>query len=324
MHIIATQRVADDYGRRIRKANPRAKLIVPSIDGGALTWSGDIAKAEVCCFSEDFWQDLEMRRLAIPAVFQMDGLKWFHTFSAGVDNPGFQALIDRGAKLTTSSGASAPSIAQYVLAMMLHRAKRVDEWREQQGRREWRQVNTNELTGQSAGIIGAGAIGTEVARLAQAFNMRVVAMRRSARRARYADEQLPPRRLHALLAKSDFVVLACPLTSETEGMVGEPELRAMKPTATLINIARGRIVQEDALIRALKERWIDAAVLDVFSREPLDPASELWSLPNVIVTPHNSGFSPLNMDRAMSIFIDNLARFVAGRKMRNLVQRAGV
>jgi phosphoglycerate dehydrogenase-like enzyme len=119
------------------------------------------------------------------------------------------------------------------------------------------------------------------------------------------------------------VVLACPLTKETEGLIGAAELAAMKPTATLINVARGRIVDEAALIEALERGTIGGACLDVFTVEPLPETSPLWSMPNVIVTPHNSGVSPLNMERAMAIFIDNLGRFVAGKPLRNRVLEAG-
>ncbi|MHB8376979.1 MAG: D-2-hydroxyacid dehydrogenase [Dehalococcoidia bacterium] len=323
MNILASRRVAETYGDRIRAADPRAELIVPSVADGMVAWSGDVSAAEVCCFSEDLWQEEDLRRLVLPAVFRLEGLRWFHTFSAGVDSPAFQTLIDRGTLLTNSSGASAPAIAQYVLAMMLNRTKRIGEWREQQRRGEWRQIPVGELTGQTAGIIGTGAIGGEVARLAQAFGMRVLGVRRSARRSRYVDEQLPLARLDDLLARSDFVVLACPLTKETEGLIGERELRMMKPSATLINIARGRIVREEALVRALHEGWIAGACLDVFEQEPLPETSALWSLPDVVVTPHNAGFSPLNMERQMAIFLDNLARLVAGKPLRNLVLRAG-
>jgi phosphoglycerate dehydrogenase-like enzyme len=325
MKLVLSQAVAREYGKRIRTIVPGAKIITPSVsDGGALTWSGDISGADVCCLSEDLWQDLQLRQLVLPAFFRIDGLRWFHTFSAGVDSPAFQVIIDRGAMLTNSSGASAPSIAQYVLAMMLYRAKQIDGWREQQTRHEWTQLSPNELTGQTVGIIGTGAIGGEVARLAKAFRMHTIGMRRSPKRTPHIDELVTPRRLPYLLKRSDFAVLACPLTKETEGLIGEQELRAMKPTATLINVARGRVVVEGALIRALQEGWIGGACLDVFTFEPLPESSPLWDLPNVIVTPHNSGPSPLNMERAMAIFLDNLARFAAGKRLRNLVARAGV
>jgi phosphoglycerate dehydrogenase-like enzyme len=323
LSLVVSPRVSREYGARIRKIAPGAKLIVPSVEAGGVRWSGDPARADVCCFSEDLWQEEELRRTVLPVVFRLEGLRWFHTFSAGTDSPVFQVLIDRGTLLTNSSGASAPSIAQYVLAMMLHTAKRVDDWRAQQSRREWKQIHTAELTGQTVGIVGTGAIGGEVARLARAFGMSVLGVRRSGKPARYVDEMLPARRLHAMLKRCDFVVLACPLTKETEGLIGEAELRAMKPTATLINIARGRVVDEAALIDALRERRIAGACLDVFTVEPLPETSPLWDMPNVVVTPHNSGFSPLNMERSMSIFLDNLGRFAAGKKLRNLVTSVG-
>ena len=324
MKIVVSEIVAREYGRRIRAIVPRAKLITPSIDAtGRLSWSADVTDAGVALLSEDLWQDLELRQKALPAFFRIEALRWLHTFSAGVDSPAFQVIIDRGAMLTNSSGASAPAIAQYVLAMMLHRTKRIDEWRDQQRRHEWTQLSPGELTGQTAGIIGTGAIGGEVARLAQAFGMRVIGARRSAKPARYVDEQVSLRRLPYLLKQSDFVILACPLTKQTEGLIGERELRAMKPTATLINVARGRVIDEAWLIRALEERWIAAACLDVFTVEPLPESSPLWDMPDVIVTPHNSGPSPLNMGRAMAIFLDNLDRFASGRKLRNLVLSAG-
>ncbi len=324
MKIVVSAAIARDYGRRIRAIVPRAKLITPSVTpGGSALWSGDVTGADVALLSEDLWQDLELRQKVLPAFFRIDGLKWLHTFSAGVDAPVFQTIIDRGALLTNSSGASAPSIAQYALAMMLHRTKRIDEWRDQQRRHEWAMLNTGELTGQTAGIIGTGAIGGEVARLAKAFGMRTVGMRRSDKRTPHIDELVTRRRLPYLLKQSDFVVLACPLTKETEGLIGERELRAMKPTATLINVARGRIVDEAWLLRALEERWIAGACLDVFTVEPLPDSSSLWDMPSVIVTPHNSGPSPLNMGRAMAIFLDNLDRFANGHKLRNLVLKAG-
>jgi phosphoglycerate dehydrogenase-like enzyme len=149
-------------------------------------------------------------------------------------------------------------------------------------------------------------------------------MRRSLRRSRYVDEQVPPAQLEQLLAQSDFVVLACPLTKETEGLIGERELRAMKPDAVLINVARGRVVDETALVRALRDGWIGGACLDVFATEPLPEDSPLWDMPNVVVTPHNSAVSPLNMERAMAIFVDNLGRLVSGKPLRNRVLRAGV
>ncbi len=323
MNIIVSPHVRTQYGARIREADRRARMIVPSVIDGAISWSGDPAKAEICCMSADMWEDVASRRAVLPALFGLQGPRWFHSFSAGVDSPAFKLILDRGALLTNSSGASAPSIAQYVLAMMLYRSKRIGELREQQARHEWAHVRGSDLNGLTAGIIGTGSIGGEVARLAKAVGMRTIGMRRSGKPAKHVDEMVTSRRLRYVLRESDFVVLACPLTKETEGLIGERELRWMKPSATLINVARGRIVDEAALIQALEARWIFGACLDVFTVEPLPETSPLWAMPNVVITPHNSGVSPLNMERSMTMFIENLPRFVQGKPLRNRVREAG-
>ena len=313
MIVAVSPRVAERYGGRIRAVAPSLQLVSPEPGGG---WTGDPETAEVAYFSEDFWTSGRFRAV-LPQLFTLPRLRWFHSFSAGVDNPAFRALVERGVLLTNSAGASSQPIAQYVLGMMLRVTKRMDVWAEAQRERVWRQVETDELTGKTAGIVGVGHIGGEVARLAQPFGMRVLGVRRLARKPRYVDELVS---LSTLLAESDFVVLALALSSETEGMIGAGELRAMKPTAWLINVSRGRIVDEDALIAALQDGSIGGACLDVARDEPLPETSELWSLPNAIVTPHNSGWSPLNLERGTELFLDNLARFVGGRALRNRVR----
>jgi phosphoglycerate dehydrogenase-like enzyme len=295
---------------------PDIELAWPREDGG---WTGDAQAAEVVYFSEDFWTSGVFRAL-LPQLFTLPRLRWFHTFSAGVDHPAFRALIERGLLLTNSAGTTSEPIAQYVIAMMLRIVKRMDAWAQAQRERRWQPIEADELTGKTVGIVGVGHIGGEVARLAQAFRMRVIGCRRRQRRLRFVDELVPPERLPDLLARSDFVVLAVPLSSETEGLIGEAELRAMRPRSWLINVSRGRVVQEGMLVRALKEGWIGGACLDVFHEEPLPEGSELWSLPNVVVTPHNSGWSPLNLERGTEVFLENLRRFVAGRPLRNQVR----
>ena len=316
MNIAVSDLIAERYGDRIRAAGPDIDLVSPREGGG---WSGDTAAVDVAYFSEDFWTNGRYRE-AIVQLFTLPKLRWFHSFSAGVDNPAFRSLLDRGVILTNSAGSTSRPIAQYVIGMMLRIAKRMDGWADAQRRREWQQIETEELTGKTVGIIGVGQIGGEVARLAQAFGMRVIGCRRRKRRPRNVDELVPPERLPDLLAASDFVVLAVPLSGETEHLIGERELQTFRPHAWLINISRGRVVDEPALIRALTENSIGGACLDVFEQEPLPASSELWSLPNVIITPHNSGWSPLNLERGSQLFIDNLDRFVAGRPLRNRVR----
>ena len=316
MQIAVSRLVAERYGDRIRATGSAIELVSPWDDGG---WSSDAEAAEVAYFSEDFWTRSE-NRPAVGRLFTLPNLRWFHSFSAGVDNPAFRALLDRGITLTNSAGSTSQPIAQYVIGMMLRIAKRMDAWADAQRRHDWHPLETEELTGKTIGIVGVGNIGGEVARLAKAFRMRVVGCRRRQRRPRFVDELVPPDRLADLLEASDYVVLAMPLSAATERIIGETELRAMRPHSWLINISRGRVVDEEALIRALQDGRIGGACVDVFQEEPLPEASELWSLPNVIVTPHNSGWSPLNLERGSELFLANLDRYVAGRPLRNRVR----
>jgi len=168
-----------------------------------------------------------------------------------------------------------------------------------------------------------GAIGSRVAALAHAFGMEVLAIRRSAGSRHKGDghvsEFMPPSELPYLLGESDYVVVAVPLTDESRHMIGEQELRSMKPTAVIVNIARGAVIDEPALVRALKEGWIAGAALDVFEQEPLPEDSDLWKLPNVLLTPHVSGGTPRYMERAVDLFCDNLHHYLDGLTLRNAV-----
>jgi D-2-hydroxyacid dehydrogenase (NADP+) len=225
--------------------------------------------------------------------------------------------------LTSSSGLHATPIGEFVLCVMLMFAKGVHRVVRAQERHEWARYMPQELYGKTVGVVGFGHIGGEVARLAKAFGCRVIAMRRSEP---VADERVdafvPVAELPRLLGESDFVVLSVPLTSETHHLIGEAELRAMKPSAVLINISRGGVVDETALVRALKEGWIAGAGLDVFEQEPLPPESELWDLENAIVSPHISGGTEIYNDRATGIFCENLRRYLAGEPLMNLADPA--
>jgi phosphoglycerate dehydrogenase-like enzyme len=193
-----------------------------------------------------------------------------------------------------------------------------------------------ELRGKTIGIIGYGSIGREIGRMARnGFGMRVLAMRRagSAPRARYVEPGVgdpqghvpegwyTPDELHSMLRSCDVVVLAMPLTEQTRGMIGEEELRAMKPGALLVNIARGELVDEHALVQALKENALGGAGLDAFAVEPLPRGSQLWHLENVIVSPHIAGATAMYDERAVNLFTENLRRFLTGMPLVNLVSR---
>jgi phosphoglycerate dehydrogenase-like enzyme len=253
-------------------------------------------------------------------------LRWLQLTSAGVDRLLDSPIVRSHVTVTTASGIHAVTISEYVLGAILAFAKGFPAALRAQMEARWAPYPPQELEGQTVGIVGMGAIGSRVAELAHAFGMRVLAIRRSVKTRASGegpvDELLPPSELPYLLGESDYVVLAVPLTPESTRMIGEAELRAMKPSAVLINIARGSVIDEAMLIRALKERWIAGAALDVFEREPLPSGSELWPLDNVLLTPHISGGTPRYMERAIELFCDNLRRYLAGETLRNVVDVA--
>jgi len=254
-------------------------------------------------------------------VTSIPNLRWVHTVSAGVDHVLFPELAESDVVLTNASGVFNTPIAETVLAYMLAVVKRLPEFLKQQDERRWRKLDLRELHGLTVGVIGLGDIGGEVARLCKAFGMRVLGLRRRPRPHPHADEVLPSEQLHDMLRRSDFVVISCPLTDETRGLIGREALAAMKPDAWLINIARGPIVDEEALLEALQERRIGGACLDVFSEEPLPEDSPFWDLPNVIITPHNSWNSPRIEEREIELFLENLRRYVAGKSLVNVVDK---
>lgn len=241
-------------------------------------------------------------------------LRWIQTMSAGVDRLP-EEILKSGIRIANASGLHGTPMGELALTMMLMFVKDAPACQQMKETRTWRRFVPNLLRGRTVGILGLGVVGQEIARLAGAFGMRVVGMRRS------GGAEIPPpgvERLYGrgeltdLLAASDFVVVALPLTAETRGMLGERELRAMKPTACLINVARGAIADEAVLIRALEEKWIAGAGLDVFVQEPLPPESRFYELPNVIFSPHISGEMPDYEGRATDVFCENLRRYLAG------------
>jgi len=255
-------------------------------------------------------------------------LGWVHSFSAGIDRYLFPEFVESPVLLTSSSGLHATQVSEHAFGFMIAFTRRLHEFIRLQAERRWKpkeREELGELAGSTLGIIGLGDIGAETARRAKSFGMRTMAVDKMLYQVPpYVDEVLPPERLHEFLAKSDFVVVAVPLTPETRGLIGEKELRSMRKTAYLINIARGPIVQEAKLLQALKEGWIAGAGLDVFEQEPLPVTSELWALPNVIITPHIAGAKAGLRERWIALFNENLRRFAENRPLINLVdKRAG-
>ncbi|MFW6125795.1 MAG: D-2-hydroxyacid dehydrogenase [Chloroflexota bacterium] len=251
-------------------------------------------------------------------------LKWVQLMSAGVDRFLTADVVESPVVLTNVSGIHATPIGEFVLALMLMLAKNAPLHFRLKEQKQWKRLPPSLLRSKTVGVVGLGSIGREVARLAKCFGMRVVATRRSAKRegrARYVDLLLPPHQLERLLKESDYVVLAAPVTSETRGLIGEGALQSMKPTAYLVNIGRGDLLDEIALVRALEEGWIAGAGLDVFATEPLPTDSKLWELPNVVISPHVAGVMEDYAQRATERFVENLERYVAGRRLLHVVNK---
>ncbi|MEW6296905.1 MAG: D-2-hydroxyacid dehydrogenase [Thermodesulfobacteriota bacterium] len=256
-------------------------------------------------------------------------LKWLHLASAGATHVLFPEMIASDIVVTNSRGLYGIPIAEHVLGMMIILARKLHEAYRFQLEGKWarremfaRYPTFSELYGQTAGIIGLGDIGLAVAERVKALGMRVIASkRRVGAPPACVDELLGPEGLPRLLRESDFVIIAAPLTPETRGLIGERELRMMKPSAYIMNVGRGAIIQEAVLIRALKEGWIAGAGLDVTEVEPLPAESELFRLPNVFLTPHYSGLRSRYWEHAMGIFTPNLGRFLRGEPLLNVVDK---
>ena len=268
-------------------------------------------------------------RLTERAFGGAPALRWVHSPAAGVGSMLFPAMAASRVVLSNSRGMNAVAVAEHALMLVLAALRRLPEAVRAQSDRRWIANDLSglpSLRGRGLLIAGLGAIGRELARMASGLGLRVIGTRRE------TGEPLPegvteafsPSALQGLLPAADIVVLAAPLTAETRGMIGAAELALMKSTAWLVNVARGKLVDERALISALERGAIAGAALDVFEHEPLSPASPLWSMPNVIVTPHVAGFRDDYWEAATELFAANLCRYLAGEAVANTVdKRAG-
>jgi phosphoglycerate dehydrogenase-like enzyme len=309
------------------------ELSVKQINIGDREWpEGQEVSAEVLYASATF-----------PHPDQAPNLSWVQLHWAGIDHLVRTPMWQSEVTITTASGIHAPNIGQYVLAQMLAWANRVPRWLDHQRRREWPtngRWNTflpTELRGQTVGVLGYGSIGREVARLAKSFGMTVLATKRDARSTEdngyivpgtgdqsgyLADRIYPPEAVRSMVAGCDFVVVTLPLTEQTRGAVNDELLAAMKESSFLINVGRGQLVDEPALVKALQRGQIAGAGLDVFQEEPLPEDSPLWAMENVIISPHVSGFTPHYDERATDLFAENLRRYLDGKPLLNEASRS--
>ncbi len=254
-------------------------------------------------------------------------LRFIQSISAGVDQYDRDRLAAAGIRLASAAGVNARAVAGHAMALILALARRLPEARDNQVQRHWRGMisdlaqREDELGGKTLLVIGLGRIGGRLARLAKAFDMRVLATRQDATAgAGAADEVRGMEELGSLLPQADVVALTCPLTPRTEHVIDADALRLMKPTAHLINIARGRCVDEPALIEALAGGRIAGAALDCTVEEPLPEDSPLWAMPNVLITPHTAGETRRYEDNVIDILLENLDRIWRGeRSLRNQI-----
>jgi D-2-hydroxyacid dehydrogenase (NADP+) len=245
-------------------------------------------------------------------------LRFVQSISAGVDQYDKATLAAAGIRLASAQGVNARAVSEHAMALILALARRLPEARDNQAQRLWRGMigdlsrREDELGGKTLLIVGLGRIGNRLAQLAKAFDMRVLATRRDPAAGGDADEVHGMGALKSLLPQADFVALTCPLTPETERLINAETLALLKPSAALVNVARGRCVDEPALIAALDAGRLTAAALDTTVEEPLEAASPLWAMPNVFVTPHTAGETRRYEDNVLDILIENLDRLWRG------------
>lgn len=251
-----------------------------------------------------------------------NGLQWLHIFSAGSDRPKYKELQARGVSITTSPDASGHAVATSALAGILALNKQLPWHYANQLARAWRAVPDERcplpLDRQTAVLIGTGHIGAALAKSLQALGLRTIGVNRSGKAVAGFDETLPQSALDSVIGRADWLVICCPLTEETHNLISVARLASLPPTAHLINVGRGGIVDEQALLQALRDKRIGGACLDVFEREPLAPESGFWELDNVIVTPHSAARIADFDERAFACFLDNLQRWLSKQALRNV------
>jgi phosphoglycerate dehydrogenase-like enzyme len=261
------------------------------------------------------------RKYQRSTVLQARNLKWLHVGGTGIDRLLPLEELNPELIITNTPALNAEMMADYVACVLLMLTWDFPRLFRNQLQRSWERWGAERVDGKTAALVGLGGIGQPIIKRLQTLGMRIVGVRRTAEPVPGVERVFAPDQLHVVLAEADYLILAVPLTPETEGMIGPDELQIMKRGAFLINVSRGKIVQEQALITSLKAGQIAGAALDVFEQEPLPPESQLWGLENLILTPHISSWSSDYLELAARVFVENLERYLADQPLLYVVDR---
>ena len=329
--LIISHRCHAVFAEELTAAVARLKLphdvVALPEDKDARLSEADVARGEIAFYSQDL--NPAHGRQFFSAVRKGPNMKWIHVFNIGVDHPIYTEMLERGVKVTTSAGTTAMPISQTALTGMLMLSRGFPFWMKSQAEHRWQQVRLQDspadLPGQTVLVYGMGSIGAEFARLAKVLGMHVIGVRRSPRKADDpVDEMHQPDQIDKLLPRAQWLMLCSPLTSETRKLINAQRLALLPKGAHVLNVSRGEVIDEAAMIDSLKSGHLAGAYLDVFEQEPLPAESPLWSLPNVIITPHNSTSSRGNERRVFDCFTRILEQWANKQSpLTNEVLRTG-
>ncbi len=313
--LVVGTRYTEHFTKRIQAQFPELKIIACAKDE---EFAAAAPEADVLFLRYNLPRGSLLKGLLKDAL----KLKWIQITEAGADTliPVLSDLKQK-VEVTCMRGTHGDIMSEYIICVILMLLRNFPRYLKNQERKIWEQDRADSLRGKTVLILGLGQIGKVLARRIKAFDARVIGLEKEEARVDHVDLQVPPSKLMEVLPEADVVCTTLPLTPETRNFIQEKQFRAMKKTAFFINTARGAIVDEGALIRALKEKWIAGAAIDAFTTEPLPPESELWNLPNLILTPHISGAITEEeyVQRRLEIFSENLHRFISGKELINLV-----
>ncbi len=333
VNVLIASPLASELVERIKAVDPRLNVIYRADLLGTPRYAGDhfppvnrspeqqeewaslLAQAEIM---------LDVDQPSIPTFLaRAHNIRWIQSSSSGIGEWVRRlGLAETPIVVTNAAGMHATPLAEFVVFAMLYFARHWPRMAAEQRAHHWERCAIDTLDGKTLGIIGLGQVGREVARLARPFGMRVIGMRRGrGNQITDVDRVYAPDQLGEVLSQSDYLALCVPHTPETVGMIGPLQLEAMKPTAVLINIARGSVIDEQALIQALQQGQLAGAALDVVAHEPLPPESPLWDLPNVLITPHSMSTATSENAWLTDLFCDNLRRYLNNQPLRNVFNK---